>query len=383
MIASKLTKWDYYKRKFPEYLRNDGIVNQAKIFYDLLATCTSLEGNFLKIFDINDVLVDSYDDEICYVDYMTGISNYYDVSKFNQADTHSFEIDNSDSNSNYYKRLTNDECTHLTKYDDVTLLYNIDSDGDVSYFDETRKYWNDEMNSKILDYIGNWYGINRIVKLKRLANTPISGGTVYYEDENDTKYHYIRLNNYNFLKLIRFQIIKSYTDGSREDINKLYKQIDLPITLLNSSEENLTANSYFELKYLNDTSNTEYNVNYVDKQLYLNGYYDMELFGIAMNRYARYGEYVSYFVELGVSVNGVTDGENNFTAQNQYAGLWFEVKEDDNGDVNKNTVWDIDGQMENKPKNIGTSNITVEPNPNYDPEDKNADYTSYGWAIWN
>lgn len=396
-MNNKLTKldWDYYKYRYPEYLRNDGVVDMSKIWYDLLITCNGMKSQLIKMFDINNVLYSN--DGVDYIDYITGINDYYAMSRKYRSDIGSLEGSNDDPDGYYHSIINKPDVTHLESYDTTPLKHRFIYDSKTRKFTselserlEDYHYWNDEMYSQVLDFIGKSFGVNRMIKIKWLANTPEYGGHVYYENNKDKNDHYVRLNNYNYLKLIRFQIIKNNTNGTREDMNELYKSIDLPISIYNSPDGiDLIAELHFELKYLNKggNSNNEYNVNYMDKQMFLNGYYDMDILGVSITRFASFAEYVSNYAML-INDDEKESMSNDFSSPSKFAAVWLDVEDPE--DPIK-TVFDVANKQSeikfDSAKNRILDSIPVKdggiPTFNEKKYDQTADYWVIGYGVWN
>lgn len=110
------------------------------------------------------------------------------------------------------------------------LLSSVDSTEDniMRFFDIFNKdYLNyiDELEGKgsdILDKIG------KIFNIKRNLSVPYLDGA-----EKVTKF--ISLNNKDFLTFIRATIIKNYCDGSFEQVNNFYSNINLPIIYIGTN----------------------------------------------------------------------------------------------------------------------------------------------------
>ncbi len=400
MASNKLSKfdWEYYKRRYPEYLKNDGVIDMSRILYDILMVCESMKPILIKMFDVNNVL--KSEDGVDYIDYITGIKDYYNKSKQYRSSIGSLEASSNLSDGYYNKLESNDDIKddieHLESYNGTSMKHwfkdNADLDGCiVSKNLEQYKYWNDEMVSQVLDFIGQSFGVSRTISIRWLANTPEYGGTVYYEDGKDKDWHPVKLNNYNYLKLIRFQIIKNNTDGSRQDMNNLYKSIDLPISIYNSpAGDDLVAELHFELKYLNN-ADSEYNVNYMDRLMFLNGYYDMNILGVSITRFASFADYVSNYAMLANEYDTKEELlKNDFSSPSKFAAIWFDVENVDNDAVfdvaNKNSevesnfnkhMDEIEGYVNKFQSGAGT--------PTFDKDKKNpkADYYVIGYGVWN
>jgi hypothetical protein len=358
MIANKLRQWRYYESKIPQYLSNDnGFVSQIKLFYNLLLTCDDFYYFMLKAFDINDTLYDSTinvsESNFEYIDFINGIYNYKQKSLDLYKSALNFTDDLYKYEKSYYDTLVSNESDfeYIENYANTSMKYGliekdvykdefnntIDSYYQIDYDPEDSIYKFNETYSDILDKIGKLYNISRIVTLRRLDNDPgtyddpnyekisepmvcgdsitpsntlICGTSIITEDKT---WHTVRLNNFNYLKLIKFKMIENNYHGTREELESLYKSVGLPIILFNN-EIDSTITAYFELKYI-DNPTDPYYVNYVDKLLFLNGYYDISMLGITTIHYANYNDKLDCWSKL------VNENEYKYGYINDYTSI--------------------------------------------------------------
>lgn len=101
--------------------------------------------------------------------------------------------------------------------DNIMRFFDIFNPDYLSYIDEL-----EGQGSDILDKIG------KIFNIKRNLSVPYLDGA-----EKVTKF--VSLNNKDFLTFIRATIIKNYCDGSFEQINNFYTNINLPIIYIGTN----------------------------------------------------------------------------------------------------------------------------------------------------
>lgn len=112
----------------------------------------------------------------------------------------------------------------------------------------------DENESDILDKIGKLFGLSRNL-------------TVVIEDVT----YSLNLTNSEFFKLIQTTIIKNSFSGTREEAEKLYKMINIPILMLNDTTPAQVLMIY------DDTEDENSNL----QKLFLSGLFTLKSMGIS------------------------------------------------------------------------------------------------------
>ena len=101
--------------------------------------------------------------------------------------------------------------------DNIMRFFDIFNPDYLSYIDEL-----EGQGSDILDKIG------KIFNIKRNLSVP-------YLDGAEKKTKFVSLNNKDFLTFIRATIIKNYCNGSFEQVNNFYTNINLPIIYIGTN----------------------------------------------------------------------------------------------------------------------------------------------------
>lgn len=101
--------------------------------------------------------------------------------------------------------------------DNIMRFFDIFNTDYLSYIDEL-----EGQGSDILDKIG------KIFNIKRNLSVP-------YLDGAEKKTKFVSLNNKDFLTFIRATIIKNYCNGSFEQVNNFYTNINLPIIYIGTN----------------------------------------------------------------------------------------------------------------------------------------------------
>ena len=114
----------------------------------------------------------------------------------------------------------------------------------------------------ILDKLGALFGVSRTFEVTVNGTTSL-----------------LSLDNYEFLILIKTQIIKNYCEGTSEQMNAYYESVGLKMYVQTSTNEIATANLYLVIK----EGETSYNYSTNIKKMFLAGLFTIQSAGIKYN----------------------------------------------------------------------------------------------------
>ena len=240
MIKKNLLSWDYYYDKLPLLFKNSyGIGDQLRIFTDFINNCDNVAEVLFKMLDIRDVEM-SESDKVPNLDVINGSGTQYSRNSVKP---------NYVSESNYVS--------------EGNVL-------NVEYGSGKGRTWNgielseklNSSNNDILDWIGNLIGVKRQFRIK---NT------------------YIYLGNVEFIRLIKAHILQNNYEGTREQIDELYKDLGLTIRQYNSVNSGEVDLYWDKNDFMNADGTYKDGFSANDRILFEEGFYTIRSMGLSYN----------------------------------------------------------------------------------------------------